>query len=61
MEEQNRSHGKIDSLPPKLRSEVENRLLNGDTYEEISDYLKDQGQEIHYSSVGRYEIGRAHV
>lgn len=54
MEEQNRSHGKIDSLPPKLRSEVENRLLNGDTYEEISDYLKDQGQEIHYSSVGRY-------
>ncbi len=53
MEEHNRSHGKIDSLPPKLRSEVENRLLNGDTYEEISDYLKDRGQEIHYSSVGR--------
>lgn len=52
--EQNRSHGKIDSLPPALRSEVENRLLNGDTYEEVSQYLAEQGQEVHLSSVGRY-------
>lgn len=52
--EQNRSHGKIDSLPAPLRSEVENRLLDGDTYEEISRYLAEQGQEVHQSSVGRY-------
>lgn len=51
---QNRSHGKIDSLPAALRSEVENRLLNGDTYEEISSYLAEQGEEVHLSSVGRY-------
>lgn len=52
--EQNRSHGKIDSLPAHLRSEVENRLLDGDTYQEISQYLADQGEEVHLSSVGRY-------
>lgn len=54
MEDQNRSHGKIDSLTPGLRREVENRLLEGETYESISNYLKEQGEDIHYSSVGRY-------
>lgn len=54
MDEQNRSHGKIDGLPPELRREVENRLLDGETYEEISGYLKEQGEDIHFSSVGRY-------
>jgi hypothetical protein len=54
MEEQNRSHGKIDNLPVELKHEVENRLLNGDTYEEISGYLKEQGEDVHLSSVGRY-------
>lgn len=52
--EQNRSHGKIDSLPAALRSEVENRLLDGDTYEEISRYLAGQGEEVHRSSICRY-------
>ena len=52
--EKNRSHGKIDQLPPALRREVEDRLLNGDTYEQVSDYLKEQGEEVHVSSVGRY-------
>lgn len=54
MEQKNRSHGKIDSLPPELRREVENRLLNGDTYEEVSGWLKSRGEEVHLSSVGRY-------
>ena len=44
MDDQNRSHGKIDNLPADLKHEVENRLLNGETYEEISNYLKDQGE-----------------
>lgn len=57
MDEKNRSHGKIDRLPAPLKKEVENRLLNGDTYEDISDYLKTQGEDIHFSSVGRYGRG----
>jgi hypothetical protein len=54
MDEQNRSHGKVDNLPPELRREVEERLLSGETYEQISDYLAGQGEEVHLSSVGRY-------
>lgn len=54
MEQKNRSHGKIDNLPPELRKEVENQLLNGATYEEVSEWLKGQGEEVHLSSVGRY-------
>ena len=55
--EKNRSHGKIDRLPAPLKKEVENRLLGGDTYEDISAYLKEQGEDVHYSSVGRYGRG----
>lgn len=55
--DKNRSHGKIDNLPPGLKREVENKLIDGEKYEDISNYLKDQGEDIHYSSVGRY--GRA--
>ncbi len=55
--EKNRSHGKIDRLPLPLKKEVENRLLDGETYEDISAYLKQQGENVHYSSVGRYGRG----
>lgn len=55
--EKNRSHGKIDRLPPALKKEVENRLLGGETYEEISAYLKENGEDVHFSSVGRYGRG----
>lgn len=54
MEQRNRSHGKIDQLPPELKREVEERLLKGETYEEVSRWLKEQGEEVHLSSVGRY-------
>lgn len=54
MEVKNRSHGKIDNLSPELKREVEDRLLAGDTYEQVSDFLKEQGEDIHLSSVGRY-------
>ena len=50
----NRSHSKIDRLPEVLRKEVENRLLEGHTYEEIADYLKAMGENIHYSTVARF-------
>lgn len=50
----NRSHSKIDRLPEVLKREVENRLLEGHTYEEIAQYLKGMGQDIHYSTVARF-------
>lgn len=50
----NRSHGKIDRLPEELRRAVENKLLEGFTYAEISEYLKKMGQDVHLSSVARY-------
>jgi len=50
----NRSHGKIDKLPTELRKAVENKLLEGFTYAEISEYLKKMGQDVHYSAVARY-------
>lgn len=50
----NRSHGKIDKLPDELRKAVENKLLEGYTYTEISQYLKKMGEDVHYSAVARY-------
>ncbi len=50
----NRSRGKIDRLPPELRKAVEDRLLEGHTYQEIAEYLNSMGQNISYRSVGRY-------
>lgn len=54
MEQKNRSHGKIDNLPDSLKRDVENKLIEGDTYEDIAVYLKDKGYDVHFSSVGRY-------
>lgn len=54
MEQKNRSHGKIDNLPENLKRAVENRLVGGETYEDISSYLKENGYDVHFSSVGRY-------
>lgn len=52
--EKNRSHGKIDTLPEPLKKKVEEKLLDGETYQDIASYLKEQGEEVHFSSVGRY-------
>lgn len=54
MDQRNRSHGKIDKLPEGVKREVEQRLVDGETYEDIAGYLKDQGHDVHVSSVGRY-------
>ena len=54
MEQGNRSHGKIDRLPQEVKREVEERLVGGEKYEDISSYLKENGYDVHYSSVGRY-------
>ena len=54
MADKNRSHGKVDKLPEGIRREVENKLLEGYTYEEIAVYLKDMGHNISKTSVHRY-------
>lgn len=38
--EKNRSHGKIEALPATLKKKVEEKLLTGETYEEIASYLQ---------------------
>ena len=35
----------MDKLPEVIRKEVENRLLRGNTYEEIAKYLKRNGTQ----------------
>ena len=45
----NRSHSKIDRLPDTIKREVENRLLEGHTYEEIAEYLRPKGFKVTYS------------
>ena len=50
----NRSHGKIDALPEGLKKQVEEKLLAGETYESIAAYLQENGEDVHFSSVGRY-------
>ena len=44
----------MDKLPEMIRKEVENRLLEGHTYEEIAMYLKEMGHNISKTSIHRY-------
>ena len=44
----------MDKLPEVIRKEVENRLLEGHTYEEIAKYLKEMGHNISKTSIHRY-------
>lgn len=50
----NRSHSKIDDLPPSLKNDVDNMLLAGETYQTIAGHLQEHGEDVSYSSVGRY-------
>jgi len=50
-----RKHSKVeDGLPPEIRREVNRLLIEGEIYEDISDYLKGKGHDISRSSIGRY-------
>ena len=49
-----RSHGKVDKLPLKLRMQVERRLIDGETYVAVSEWLKSLGHDISFMSVYRY-------
>ena len=51
----NRSqHGKVAQLPDELRKMVEVKLLEGYTYQQMSDHLKDLGHDISRSAVHRF-------
>lgn len=54
MQQTNRSHSKIEKLPEDLKKGVEQKLVSGEKYEDISAYLKDNGEDIHISSICRY-------
>ena len=51
-----RSQSKIvRELPPELVETINNMLVReGLTYQQVTDYLKEQGHNISRSSVGRY-------
>ncbi len=50
-----RKHSKIDKLPDNLRSVVEQMMQDPDfTYQDIVDYIKQQGQDISLTSVWRH-------
>lgn len=50
-----RKRSKVSTeLPRPLREAVDRMLIEGETYEQISAYLADQGHEIGKSSIGRY-------
>ncbi|AEG60028.1 phage protein Gp27 family protein [Desulforamulus ruminis] len=49
-----RKHHKVAALPPEIVEAVNEMLLQGHTYEEIADYLKNMGTPVSKSAVGRY-------
>ncbi|MBI5634871.1 MAG: DUF3486 family protein [Nitrospirae bacterium] len=50
-----RRHGKVHTLPPEIRKEVDDLLTEpGTTYEDIAEFLKAKGHDIGKSSIGRY-------
>jgi len=50
-----RKHSKIETeLPPEIVEEVNARLVEGHTYLEVADWLKELGHQVSKSSVGRY-------
>ncbi len=51
---QKRSHSKVAKLPEELRQAVDRLILDGKTYQEITDYINQMGEEVSRSSVNRY-------
>lgn len=50
-----RKHSKITSILPKeLVEAINQQLVSGATYEQIAEFVRNEGHEISKSSVGRY-------
>lgn len=56
MGKRTRVRSKIGSLPPELRTSVEQMIMTPQeyTYQDISEFLEDKGYEISYGAVFRY-------
>jgi len=52
-----RINSKIEQLPPEVKAQVNEMLLDmSNSYEDISRWLKDQGFDISRGAVGRYAV-----
>lgn len=52
-----RINSKIDQLPPETKAQVDDMVADSSfTYQDIADWLKEQGYEISRGAVGRYAI-----
>lgn len=52
-----RINSKIDQLPPEAKAKVDDMVADSSfTYQDIADWLKEQGYEISRGAVGRYAI-----
>jgi hypothetical protein len=49
-----RKHHKIAKLPDEVTEAVNKQLVEGYTYQQISDWLSQMGHQVGKSSVGRY-------
>lgn len=49
-----RKHYKVNTFPDEIVEEINNRLVEGRTYGEIADWLKQMGHQIGESSIRRY-------
>ncbi len=49
-----RKHHKVNTFPPEIVDEINKRLLEGRTYAEIVDWLKQMGHQLGTSSLQRY-------
>ncbi len=49
-----RKHHKVTTFPPEIVEEVNKRLVEGHTHQEIADWLKQMGHPLGRSSVQRY-------
>jgi len=50
----NRAHSKISQLPNEVREAVDDLLVSGVTYEQITANLREMGHKISRAAVGRY-------
>lgn len=55
----NRTYYKIDSLPKKIKNEVDKMLSDKlITYTDVKRFIKESGQEISISAISRYALNR---
>ena len=49
-----RKHPKVATLSPELQEAINQRLLEGWTYQDLADWLNEKGHAVSKSSIGRY-------